>query len=261
MTHSSSELKSTGYEIFIGMLSLLSILNLVLIYAFFEDGSLQDILQAMNALLSGVFMADFIYRLLTASSKGNYFFRQYGWADLVASVPLPQLKILRIFRLFRVYRLLRDIGPKNVFRSLVDDRAGSALFTLLGAGVLVLQFGSLAILRIEQYATDGNIKTASDALWYTVVTISTVGYGDQYPVTRAGRLLGAFIIVVGVGIFGTFTGYLANFFLAPSRKSAATAAEPTLDSPQFRLQQLKLLMTQQQAEVEGIEVLLQKQAS
>ena len=260
MARTSSELKSTGYEIFIGMLSLLSIFNLLLIYAFLQDGSLQNILQAMNALLSGVFMADFIYRLATASSRTGYFFRQYGWADLVASVPLPQLKVLRVFRLFRVYRLLREIGPKNVAHSLIDDRAGSALYTLLTAGILVLQFGSLVILRIEEYAPGANIKTASDALWYTIVTISTVGYGDQFPVTNAGRIVGGLIIVVGVGIFGTFTGYLANFFLSPPRKRTGTAELET-DSPQSRLEQLRALMNQQQAEVEGLEALIQGQAS
>ncbi len=223
MARGSSELKSTGYEIFIGMLSLLSIFNLVLIYAFLKDGGLQDILQVMNAVLSGIFLGDFTYRILTASSKSGYFFRQHGWADLVASVPLPQLKVLRVFRLFRVYRLMRDIGPKNIFNSLVKDRAGTALYTLLMAGILVLQFGSLAMLRIEQYATGANITSASDALWYTIVTISTVGYGDQYPVTNAGREVGALIIVVGVGIFGTFTGYLANFFLSPTSQETASA--------------------------------------
>ena len=230
MARGSSELKSTGYEIFIGMLSLLSIFNLVLIFGFVQDAGLQEVLRVMNAVLSGIFLVDFTYRILTASSKSGYFFRQYGWADLVASVPLPQLKVLRVFRLFRVYRLMRDIGPKNVLNSLVKDRAGTALYTLLMAGLLVLQFGSLAMLRIEQYAPGANITSASDALWYTIVTISTVGYGDQYPVTNAGREVGALIIVVGVGIFGTFTGYLANFFLAPTTQETATvqqdAAEP-----------------------------------
>ena len=105
-------------------------------------------------------------------------------------------------------------------RTLVRDRAGSALLTLLLMGILVLEFGSLQILRFEQYAAGANITTASDALWYTIVTISTVGYGDQYPVTNAGRVMGSFIIVVGVGIFGTFTGYLANLFLSPRKRDA-----------------------------------------
>jgi voltage-gated potassium channel len=69
---------------------------------------------------------------------------------------------------------------------------------------------------------DANIKTASDAIWYTIVTISTVGYGDRYPTTGPGRIIGALIIIVGVGIFGTFTGYLANLFLSPQKKEESS---------------------------------------
>jgi Ion transport protein len=219
------ELKNTGYEIFIGILSLLSILNLVLLYAI-EDDALDTVLWVMNAILSAVFLADFTYRLLTAESKTGYFFRRFGWADLLASVPLQQVKILRVFRLVRVFRLLRAYGIKNVTRSLLQDRAGSALLTLLLMGILVLEFGSLEILHVEQNAPGANITTASDALWYTIVTISTVGYGDRYPVTNEGRIIGSLIIIIGVGIFGTFTGYLANLFLAPSKQPAAEADRP-----------------------------------
>ena len=208
------ELKSTGYELFIGILSILSIFNLVLIYVT-DDPNLDEVILAMNALLSAIFLADFTYRLFTAESKSRYFFRQYGWADLLACIPIEQVKILRIFRLVRVFRLLRASGAKNMMRSLLTDRAESALLTLLLMGILVLEFGSLQILHIEQYQPGANITTASDALWYVIVTISTVGYGDRYPVTNNGRLLGTLIIVVGVGIFGTFTGYLANLFLSP----------------------------------------------
>ncbi len=102
----------------------------------------------------------------------------------MASLPFEQLKILRVFRLVRVFRLLRAYGTKNIARSLIADRAGSVLFTLLLMGILLLEFGS---------------------------------YGDQYPVTSRGRWFGSIVIIIGVGIFGTFTGYLANFFLAPSK--------------------------------------------
>ena len=219
------ELKNTGYEIFIGVLSVLSIVNLVLLYAI-EDDTLDTVLWFMNAILSAIFLADFTYRLLTTDSKARYFFRRFGWADLLASLPFQQVKILRVFRLVRVFRLLRDYGIKNVTRSLLQDRAGSALLTLLLMGILVLEFGSLWILNVEQDAAGANITTASDALWYTIVTISTVGYGDRYPVTNDGRVIGSFIIIVGVGIFGTFTGYLANLFLAPRKAQAAPPTPP-----------------------------------
>ena len=143
------ELKHTGYEIFVGVLSVLSIVNIVLLYAA-DDPNLDTVLYAMNALLSAIFLADFTYRLLTAESKSQYFFRQFGWADLLASVPVEQLKILRVFRLIRVFRLLRAYGVKNTLLSVVKDRAGSALLTLLLMGIFVLEIGSLEILHIEQ---------------------------------------------------------------------------------------------------------------
>jgi len=224
-----SELKNPGYEIFIGALSLLSIINIGLMW-FADDPDLQNILRVMNGIFSAIFLVDFTYRITTAPSRSGYFFRHFGWADLLASLPLEELKVLRIFRLVRVFRLLREIGIRQVGRTLVRDRAGSALLTLLLMGILVLQFGSLEILYLEQYAPGANITTGSDALWYTIVTISTVGYGDQYPVTNPGRVVGSLIIVIGVGIFGTFTGFLANLFLAPKSPPAQTTAPDAPDA-------------------------------
>jgi hypothetical protein len=248
------ELKNTGYEIFIGILSILSIFNLVLLYAI-QDPGLDTVLWVMNAILSGIFLIDFTYRLFTAESKANYFFRMFGWADLLASLPFQQVKVLRIFRLVRVFRLLRAYGVRSIARSLLHDRASSALLTLLLLGILVLEFGSLEILHIEQGARGANITTASDALWYTIVTISTVGYGDRYPVTNDGRIVGTLIILIGVGIFGTFTGYLANLFLSPS-KSATTRPAGTGHQPSIDVGQLQALMTQQQTAIDEINVLL-----
>ena len=224
-----SELKNTAYEIFIGALSILSILNLVLVYAVSGDSALELVLSVMNALFSAIFLGDFIYRISTAPKASRYFFRGFGWADLLASLPFPQFKILRLFRLLRVFRLLRELGPRTVWTTLIHDRANSALMTLLLMGILVLQFGSISILYVEEDADGANITSASDALWYTIVTISTVGYGDQYPVTNVGRMIGTLIIVVGVGIFGTFTGYLANLFLGP--RKAAEDAETDAETP------------------------------
>ncbi|GAA2162790.1 voltage-gated potassium channel [Humibacillus xanthopallidus] len=214
------ELKSPGYEIFIAALSILSIVNLVLGLVV-REAALDAVLSAMNAGLSVILFIDFLVRLRTAPSRSDYFFRSFGWADLLASLPLPQLKILRLFRLARVYRLLRAYGARNIGRSLLRERAGSALLSLLFIAILVLEFGSLWMLRLESTATDHNITTASDAMWYVIVTISTVGYGDQYPVTTSGRVLGTIIIVLGVAIFGTLTGYLANLFLSPTSDDKA----------------------------------------
>ena len=267
------ELKNAGYEIFVGALSVLSIFNLILLYWFTEDPSLRYILFAMNGLLSAIFFGDFLWRLKNAQSRSGYFFRQFGWADLLASLPIPQVKLLRLFRLLRVYRILRAYGLRMVVDVLVRDRAGSALLILLLMGILVLEFGSLAMVNIEADAPGANITSASDGLWYTIVTISTVGYGDQYPVTNPGRLMGALIIVIGVGIFGTFTGYLANLFLsAPDPEEELVAAEAKVEAELLaderatteqtdllrgQLDQMRALLEQQQQSIDAFDRLLE----
>lgn len=248
-----TELKDTGYELFIGAVSVLSIVNLVLMYVV-RESDLDTVLLVMNGLLSTILFLDFVYRLWTAPSRSAYFFRQFGWADLLASLPVQQLKLLRLFRLFRVGRLLRENGGRHVLRSLARHRAGSALLTLVLLGILVLEFGSLSMLRLEQGDADANITSASDAIWYVMVTISTVGYGDQFPVTTAGRVLGSGIIVLGVAIFGTFTGYLANLFVARRRP---VVAEPA-DDPRQRVEHLRTLLAQQQATIDELDELLQR---
>jgi voltage-gated potassium channel len=157
--HAQDELRSTGYEIFIAALSVLSLANIVL-YVLIPDPALSNVVLIMDGILSLVFLGDFLVRLRAADSKSEYFFRGFGWADLLASIPVTSFKVLRVFRLVRVVRLLREVGTDRVIVALVRDRAGSALFTLLLIAFLVLEFGSLAVLRAEMGAPGANIETA-----------------------------------------------------------------------------------------------------
>jgi voltage-gated potassium channel len=208
------ELKNTSYELFIGALSVLSILNLIL-YALIPDENISAVIMIMDGLLSVIFITDFLYRLFTAESKSNYFFRQMGWADLLASLPAPQFKILRVFRIYRLYRLAKVYGGSRMIREFFANRGGSALMTLFFIMILILEFGGLVMLWVEEKVPEANITSASDAVWYVYVTITTVGYGDQYPVSDSGRILGALIMTIGVGLFGTITAFLANAFIEP----------------------------------------------
>ncbi len=213
----SSELKNISYELFIAALSVLSIFNLFFI-ALLKQPDVDGVLKIINIALSIIFFADFLYRLITTSAKSKYFFRQYGWADLLASLPFSNFKILRVFRLVRVVRLLRAQGVTRVFASFISARGSSALLTLFFIAILVFEFGGILILAVERSSPTANIKTSSDALWWIMTTVTTVGYGDKYPVTNPGRLVGSFVMIVGIGLFGTLTGFLANAFLEPKKK-------------------------------------------
>jgi voltage-gated potassium channel len=217
MATRSNELKNSTYEVFIGALSVLSIVNIFL-YFVIPDDAVESVVLIIDGILSLIFLTDFTLRLFTAESKRHYFFRQFGWADLAASIPLPQAKILRLFRIFRAYRLMREYGPSNMLADFVDNRAQSALLFVFLLIVLLLEFGGMGMVWAEQDAPNANIKTGGDSLWFAYVTITTVGYGDEYPVTTAGRIIGVFILTMGVGLFGVLTGFLANFFLTPRRR-------------------------------------------
>ena len=232
---------------------MLSILNLVLMYLV-HDQALDYVLIFMNVLLTVIFFIDFLYRFTTAPNRSQYFFHGFGWADLLASLPFEQAKILRLFRLVKVGRLLREYGPRNIGHALIKDRAGSALFMLLFIAIVVLEFGSLEMLRLEDQVPGAKITSASDALWYIIATISTVGYGDEYPITNAGRVMGTVIIIVGVGIFGTLTGYLANAFLSPAPRPADDGTLDAKISDKFA--ELQALTTQQSAAIASLEQFL-----
>jgi len=208
------DLKDPGYEIFILAVSLLSVVNFVIIWIPGLDPDSVHVIQVVNFFLTILFLADFLYRLFSAGSKGYYFFRDWGWADLLACT--PALRILRLFRVFKAYRLLKKYGGHNIFGQLIQHRAESVLFIVAFCVMLVIESGAFLVLMAERSATNANILTASDAIWWVYVTITTVGYGDRYPVTTAGRLVGITVMTMGVCLFGTLAGFIANKLLAPA---------------------------------------------
>ena len=255
MKKPSDELKNTTYELFIVALSILSVFN-IFVLVISKDPDVIDVVNMMDFVLSLVFIIDFLFRLFTASSKKEYFLRHAGWADLLASIPLPQFKILRLFRIFRAVRLMRIYGVRNLFNEAFANRGGSALLIVLFLIVLVLEIGSVDILAAERNDPNANIRTASDALWWVYVTITTVGYGDRFPVTDAGRFIGILVLTLGVGLFGVLTGFLANLFLTPKeelKKIHAVESTDALD-PKASLAELKELLAIQKRAQDELEV-------
>jgi len=219
-------LLSPAWEVFVLGVSILSVFNLVVVLIF-RNAHIDQVFVIMDSILTIVFLIDLGRRLVVADNRSRYMVHGYGWLDLLAAFPiLRALRLLRIVRMLNVMR--RFSGPVKAFKAFFSNKAAGGLLSVLLVALLVMEFGALAILSVEQGAEGANIENASDAVWYLLVTMSTVGYGDQYPVTDAGRIIGSLIIVVGVGVFGTLTGFLANTFLSPSE--AAVAAAPPDDA-------------------------------
>lgn len=223
---SNRQLKiDTTYELFIGALSLLSIVNSVLSFLV-QSHVVAGVIFVMDFILSAIFFGDFLMRLKIAPLRGHYVWREFGWADLLSSLPFPQIKILRIFSLVRVARLAGSDGASSLLRNLVSQRASSTLLTVTLLIILLMEFGGIGIAYTEGPAEGATIHSGLDAIWYVFVTITTVGYGDVYPVTVPGRLMGLLIMLAGVGLFAVLTGYIANWFLAPRKPKVDESLAP-----------------------------------
>jgi voltage-gated potassium channel len=209
------EKNETKIELFQLIIIVLSIyvLGAMVVAAFVKlSPEVRTLLTIIDDAICFVFIADFFYRFYKAPRK--LAFLKWGWIDLVSSIPaigfLRAGRFLRLVRLLRVLRAFRS--TKYLIGFIFKRKAYGAFTTVAGIALLMVIFSSIAILQVE---TDpmSNIKTAEDALWWAIVTITTVGYGDRFPVTTEGRIIASFLMVVGVGLFGVFTGFVASWFV------------------------------------------------
>lgn len=162
------------------------------------------------------FFTEFCVRFFQAENKLK--FMRWGWVDLISSVPaISYLRAGRILRLIRLLRLIRAFrSTQNFLNHVFRNKAQGALTSVAILAVLLIIFSSIAILQVEK-DPNSNIKSAEDAIWWSYVTITTVGYGDKFPVTTEGRVIAAVLMTAGVGLFGTFTAYVASWFVAEKK--------------------------------------------
>ncbi len=212
------------YQLFMFGLGIYVLLALAAQTLFPLSDGTSAILDHVDEGLCLIFLADFFINLIHAPSKLGYL--KWGWIDLLSSVPMIDVfragRIARIIRILRAFRGIRS--ARFIADYLVHYRAHGAFFGVALLSILLVLFSSIAILQFETTA-DGNIRTPQDALWWAFTTITTVGYGDKFPVTTEGRMVAAILMTAGVGMFGSFTGLIASWLLAPTKKDVEQDSE------------------------------------
>lgn len=211
------------YQLFNLALCVLALVGIVVQYAFRHEPEIEALLQKVDLMICVAFGIDFLVSLWSAPDRLRYLM-SWGWLDLLSAIPTLDLaRWGRLGRIVRITRLLRSIRAARVLSAVILTKRRQS--TLLAASLLALVLitaSSTAILHFET-PVEANIKTAENALWWAFATITTVGYGEFYPVTAEGRLIAAILMTAGVGLFGAFSAALAAWFLVP--ESEATDAE------------------------------------
>jgi voltage-gated potassium channel len=239
MTAQAPVLRKHGnpYNIFVLVLTLFSLAIMGVLLLPLDDDT-RRLLTIYDNVICIIFLGDFAMNLAASKPKRAYFIGERGWLDLLGSIPsfefIPFTALFRLARLSRLARIGKLLGGKNrkqLIADVVDNRGQYATFiTILAAGI-VLSVASVLVLQFESQDPDANIQNGGDAIWWGIVTITTVGYGDRFPVTLLGRVTGLFVMLAGVGIIGALASILASMLVPPPKEAdpapaAATAAGP-----------------------------------
>lgn len=183
-------------------------------------------LRHLEVFIVSVFTIEYLLRFIVADNKVRFIFRFTSIIDLLAILPFYlstgiDLRSLRIFRLFRLFRLLKLARYTNAidhfinaFKVIKDE-----LKVFMIAMIFMLYLSSVGIYYFENPAQPEVFSSVLHSLWWSVATLTTVGYGDIYPITAGGKIFTFVILLLGLGIVGVPTALLTSAFQETTKKT------------------------------------------
>ncbi len=203
-------------------------LALVLTMLATVDGFYEDhkrVFIGLEIFLGVFFLIEYVLRLWSAPNRLKYAFSFWGIIDLLASLPalalfganIGSLKTLRLLRLAQLFKILR-VGSAH--EKLLDafHTVRKELFVFLILAIMVMIFGSMGIYYFEHDAQPDNFSSIPTSIWWAIATLTTVGYGDVYPITTGGRIFTGFLLLVGLAIVAVPTGLFSSALIASKRE-------------------------------------------
>ena len=204
------------YDVIITLLAIFSVALVFLDYSSVVNLSTMP-WEMVDHIIWGIFTVDYVTRFVLSKEKKKFFKKNIF--DLIAILPFNEiLSIFRISRIFRVarlarlsrlakgFRLFRAFGFLGILKKRLDKflHTNGFIYVLYTAAAMILA-SSIAMSYLEN-------KTFGDALWWSIVTTTTVGYGDISPVTPAGRIIAVILMLFGIGLIGMLTGTITTYF-------------------------------------------------
>ena len=184
------------------------------------DAGGRQILDIVEVGLTAIFVAEFGSRILAAYDRARYL--RGHWIDLVALIPVARgLRIARLLRLLRLVRTFASVYRATSHIGRLVNHRGLGLLITAWLGVMVI---CSAGLYIAENGINKAITSPLDALWWGIVTLTTVGYGDVYPVTPEGRIAASILMLLGIGLFGAITATITSYLIATGRSAGSDPA-------------------------------------
>ena len=208
---------SKSFALFIQFLIVLSVIT-------FSVETLPNLKPQTKAILNSievfcvvVFTLEYLARIFVSDRKLKFIFSFFGLIDLFAILPfylsfgldLRSLRVLRMFRLFRLLKLVRyNRAMRHFAKAMLLAKEQIILF--MGVTLVLIYFAAIGIYYFENEAQPEHFSSIFDSLWWSIVTLTTVGYGDVYPITVGGRIFTFFILLIGLGIVAIPTGIISS---------------------------------------------------
>ncbi|MDG4716898.1 ion transporter [Winogradskyella marincola] len=208
---------SKSFAFFIQFLIVLSVIT-------FSVETLPNLKPQTKAILNSievfcvvVFTLEYLARIFVSDRKLKFIFSFFGLIDLFAILPfylsfgldLRSLRVLRMFRLFRLLKLVRyNRAMRHFAKAMLLAKEQIILF--MGVTLVLIYFAAIGIYYFENEAQPEHFSSIFDSLWWSIVTLTTVGYGDVYPITVGGRIFTFFILLIGLGIVAIPTGIISS---------------------------------------------------
>ena len=208
------------FDLFIQALILLSLVSFSFETLPNLDEGTKEMFNAFEIISVCIFSVEYLLRVFLSKNSYKYIFSFFGIIDLLAILPfylasgidLRSIRIFRLFRLFRVFKLLKY----NDALDRVSDAFASVKKELVVFGVatiFLLYVAAVGIYYCENPSQPEQFKSVFHSLWWAVTTLTTVGYGDMYPITVGGKIFTTFVVFIGMGMVAIPTGLLASSFV------------------------------------------------
>jgi len=217
--------KGRAFDIFIQILIIISLISFSIETLPNLSEQTYSILSTIELTIVVIFTVEYILRIILSEKRLSYIFSFYGIIDLLSVLPYyllsgagtQTLRILRLLRLLRIFKFVRyNNAFKRIGKAIIIAKEELVLFSIVT--LILLYLAALGIYHFEHAAQPENFKSMFDSLWWSVATLTTVGYGDTYPITTGGRVFTFIVLMLGLGVVAVPTGIVASALAAVRKK-------------------------------------------